>query len=191
MKFRIKHKTTLFYYGIIAPWIIAAATLIIFIALGFTIEDVTPTYVLFAIVTLCIAAELIFALLHIIEGFFGAKITVESDRIKVKMLLRRKNISFDDIENVKYRHCYDVEEDQTPLFQTRFSPAEHHGRVRSKLIFYLSSGKKLILTDDARSYQKKQRHWTAYPDRDPDEDIKLYQAYKCYCAAARHNYNQS
>ena len=186
MKFSIKHTTKLFYRGIILPWLIFTASLVGFIALGFDITYKLPSMILIGITVLCVAAELIFVLLYGIEGIFGTKIIVESDHITVKMLMRRKKLHFDDIADAKFSH-YD---EKRSSHHSRKYRGRHVVRniVRSKLDYYLMTGKVFSLNDDAKGYTQKQKLWTADPALDPNEDIPLYQAYRCYCAASRQYY---
>lgn len=190
MKFNIKHTTRLFYRGIVLPWFIFIAVLLLFLALGFDVSYKIPTMIFIGITVLCVVAELIFVILYGIEGFFGAKIIVESDHIYVKMLLRRKKLHFDDIADAKFSHY-----EESTSYHYRPYPSHHkfyrHGTsICSKLDFYLSSGKIFSLNDDAKGYAKKRNQWTVAPNLDPNKDIQLYQAYRCYLAAARRYYNQ-
>ncbi len=192
MKFRINHETRAFHHGTIIPLIAAAAALVIFIFLGFDISYYTPTMVLVGIEVLCSAAELIFIVLYIGEKIWGTKIIVESDCLDIRMFLRRKKLPYSKIDDVKYTHYEDSDtlgehkRHSSNIF-VRYRARKRRVWIRSKLIIYLSSGKKLILNDDAADYAKRRKLWITEPNLDPDENVKLYQAYKC-CLAASHQY---
>ena len=194
MKFKISHLTKWIHCGIFFPWPAAIAAILIYLFLGFDISNELPTYILFGVFALCAAVESVFILLFIAEKIYGAKITVEYDHIDVKMILRHKKISFADIENMKYRHYYESDEDEHSWLNKLFTPHEndedHSRRIRSKLIFYLSSGKVLTLNDKADGYRQKQTLWITDPDIDPDENVKLYQAYRCCVSASRQYWNK-
>ena len=193
MKFRIRHETRAFLYGIIIPWGVAAAALLLFIFFGFTVFDELPAKIFLGILILCGAAEIIFILLYITEKIFGTKLIIESDHIKVKMLLRHRKISFDDIADVKYRHYYDRTEEKNNPYSifTQRADAEFQTvpKIRSQIIFYLLSGKVFKLNDNATNYEWKRGLWITNPEVDPDEDVKLYQAYQCYRSAWHRYYN--
>lgn len=191
MKFRIKHETPLFQYGTFIPLCVPAAALLIYVFLGLNVNDnFIPTMVLIGISAVSIAAELLFIILFFGEKIWGSKIIVQSDHLDIRLFLRRKKIHFDNINDVKYTHYEVTDSDgerrshSTNLF-VRYNAHLSRTWVRSRLIIYLSSGKKLSINDDAPGYEKKRKLWITEPDVDPDEDVKLYQAYKCYLAAAR------
>jgi hypothetical protein len=189
MKFRISHETSAFYYGVIIPWVVFVGTLLLFVFFGFTVKDKIPTYILVGITVLCVLSELLFALLSIGEKLFGAKIIVEGDHIYVKMFMRHKKIYYDQIADVKYTHYeyYDSSSERQRhsdnLF-ARYRARDPRKGVRAKLIIYPEMGKPFILNDKAPGYERKRKLWTIDPNIDPDENVKLYQAYKCYCAAS-------
>lgn len=194
MKFRIRHETQLFQSGIVIPWFAAIAAVLLFVLLEFTIENTLVTMILIGILALCAVAEIVFVLLFAAEKIWGAKIIVESDHLDIRMFLRRRKLLFDDIEDVKYRH-YECGSSNRELKQrsnsllTKYFVDDEVIRIRSKLTFYLASGRTLTLNDDAPGYEQKRRLWITEPDLDPDEDVKLYQAYLCYRSACRQYYN--
>ena len=177
MKFRIKHESKLFHYGIIVPWIAALTAIIIFIALGFTIEDKTAALVLLCVLILCSISVVIFTVLFIIQMIFGTTITIQNDLVDIRILFRHKRLYFANIVKTKYTHYYDNENANDGSDIYTLGP-----RLRSKLIFTLDSGKHLILNDKATGYKSKRNLWITNPEIDPDEDVKLYQAYRCFCS---------
>ncbi len=195
MKFRIKHATPAFYYGVIIPWFVIIAAIFLFILLGFTIKDKYPTIVFGSIIALCVAVDVIFILLISMESIFGAKIIVEADHVKINMLLRRKKLYYNNIADMKYTHyeCtrnkrYRKERSDSLLY--KMLKSDENVRIRSLLIFYPILGKDFSLNDDAPNYEWKQKKWITDPNLDPDEDVKLYQAYLC-CRSAYRQYNNS
>ena len=109
------------------------------------------------------------------------------------MLLRHRKISFDDIADAKYRHYYDRTEEKNNPYSilTQCADADFRAvpKIRSQIIFYLLSGKVFKLNDKATNYEWKRGLWITNPEIDPDEDIKLYQAYLCYRSAWHRYYN--
>lgn len=193
MKFKIRHETRAFLYGIIIPWVAAVAALLLYVFFGFTIFDELPGKIFLGILILCGAVEIISILLYIAEKIFGTKLIIESDHIRVRMLLRCKKIQFDDIADAKYRHYYDrTEEKNNPYaILTQCADADFHSApvIRSQIIFYLLSGKVFRLNDVATNYKWKRNLWITNPEVDPDGDVKLYQAYLCYRSAWHKYYN--
>ena len=55
--------------------------------------------------------------------------------------------------------------------------------IRAQLAFYLTSGRAVILNDDAKAYRKMRERAKVDLSIDPDADVRLYQAYQCYCSA--------
>lgn len=195
MKFRIKHETPLFSYGIYIPWFVAIAALLLFVFLGFTIKDKYPTIIFAGIIALCIAVDIIFILLFFTEKIIGTKIIIEADHVKIKTLFRRRKIFYDNIADVKYTHyeCsssnrYRKSRSSSLLY--KLTEDDENVRIRSQLIFYPVLGKVITLNDEATDYKRKREKWITEPALDPDEDVKLYQAYRCYCSAYR-QYNNS
>lgn len=193
MKFKIKHETRAFLYGIIIPWGVAAVTLLLFVFFGFTVFDELPARIFLGTLILCGAVEIISILLYTAEKIFGAKIIIESDHIKVRMFLRCRNIRFDDIADAKYRHYYDRTEEKNNPYSILTQRADANFPtapiIRSQIIFYLLSGKVFKLNDVATNYKWKRNLWITNPEVDPDGDVKLYQAYLCYRSAWHKYYN--
>ena len=196
MEFRIKHVTGLFYRGIVIPFIAAIAAIIIYLCLGFNITDQPATIILLGIFAVCAAVTLIFIILHFTERLFGAKITVGSDHVDIRMLLRHKRFYFYEIEDAKYTH-YECTSDNRDAKQRskslifKYTASDENTHARSRLTFYLVSGSTFSLNDEATGYESKRRRWITDPGLDPDEDVKLYQAYKCYCYACRQYVNKN
>ena len=190
MKFRIKHATPAFYYGIIIPWLIAIAVFLLFIFLGFTIKDKYPTIISGGILALCIAVDIIFVFLYATEKILGAKIIIEADHVKINQLFRRRKIYYDNIADVKYTHyecskSNSYRKDRSKSLLYKILKDDEDVWVRSQLIIYPILGKVITLNDEATSYEWKRKRWITEPDLDPDEDVKLYQAYRCYKSAYR------
>ena len=173
MKYKIKHESKLFHYGIISPWIVAAAVALILHFLGITVKNESGKRFMIYMILIFIAIEIIFTVLFIIEKIFGVTIKIESDYVDIRMLLRHKRLYYKDIVDVKYSHYYDNEHDNECHDSRSLGP-----RLRSKLVFTLISGKSFILNGSAKGYEAKRKLWITHPETDPDEDIKLYQAYR-------------
>ena len=181
MKFKVRHTTKLFFrykdYLLLVPF----ALLNLFVTFGFSIQDTIPTYILFGLIVFCIAAFFILLILYIIELFCGAKIIIESDSVEIRMLLRRKKIRFTEIEEVKYTH------DEELVRSHRGRHGGPHRRnyfvIRPQLTFFLTSGKSVCVNDKGTGYLEMRDRAKVDPTVNPDEDITLYQAYQCYCAA--------
>ena len=82
--------------------------------------------------------------------------------------------NFNDIVDLRYSHYYDDEHANECHDSRSLGP-----RLRSQLVFTLVSGKCFKLNDNAKGYEAKRKLWITHPEIDPDEDIKLYQAYRC------------
>ena len=194
MEFRINHITNFLRRGIIISACVFAAALLIFLIMGITAESAAPVLILGGIFILCAAAEVIFVLLYLLERIFGTKVIINDDHVRIKMLLRRKTLRFDEIADTKYTH-YECTRDNTERKQRsdsllyKYAAADKKVRMRSRLIFYLDSGRAFSLNDDATNYKRKQKQWMTNPGIDPDEDVSLYQAYQCYLHACRQFYN--
>jgi membrane-bound ClpP family serine protease len=194
MKFKIRHESRVFSLGICIPWLVAIAAFLIFVFLGFNIKNVTATIILIRISALCCVAEILFIILFLTEKIFGAKIIIENDHVAVKMLLRRRKLYFDMIDHVKYTH-YEIIKSQRLRYKNskqlfeRYIDMNGRKTVRSELNFHLITGKVFSLNDDATGYEYKRKLWITNPEIDPDEDVKLYQAYQCYCHSYRQYYN--
>lgn len=188
MKFKIKHTSPALCYGIIIPWYVSIAALLLFVFLGFTIKDKYPTIIFGGIIALSLVIEIIYVFLFAIEKIFGAKIIVEADHVKIHMLLRCQKIYYDNISDVKYSH-YECSKSHKyrknrsrSLFYKMFEDDEDVW-IRAQLTFYPVLGKVIELNDEATNYEQKRKRWITDPDLDPDEDVKLYQAYRCYKSA--------
>ena len=195
MKFRIKHATSTFYYGILIPWLVVIAALLLFVFLGFTIKDKYPTIIFGGIIALCIAVDIIFIFLFFVEKIIGAKIIIEADHVKIHTLFRRRKLYYDNIADLKYTHyecsksnVYRKQRSDSLLY--KLMKGDENVWVRSMLIFYPVLGKVITLNDEATNYDRKRKRWITEPDLDPDEDVKLYQAYRC-CRSAFRQYNHS
>lgn len=183
MEFKVHHITKLFYwyrdFFLLAPF----GLFILFVALGFTVDDYIPTLILFGLIALCIVIFLLMLILHIIEIFAGAKIIIGNDHAEIRRLLRlRRKISFTEIEAVRYTH------EMLPLHthrsgKGRFRRRRRRYAVRPQLAFFLTSGKCVCLNDSPGSYLTERERAKVDPAVDPDADITLYQAYQCYRAA--------
>ena len=183
MEFKVRHITKLFYwyrdYFLLAPF----GLLNLFIALGLTVDNYILTLILFGLISFCILMFLVVLILHIIEFFAGAKIIIGNDHIEIRRLLRlRKKIAFTEIEEVKYTH--EAEPVHTRL-NGRSGPRRRriYYTVRPQLAFFLTSGKCVCLNDTPGSYLTERDRAKVDPTVDPDQDVTLYQAYQCYCAA--------
>lgn len=187
MKFKIKHSSKLFFYGIVIPAIVFSVALLIFILLGFDFSNETAAMIFTGIFAVSAVTAIIFIILYTIEQLFGAKIIVENDHVDIRMLLRRRKLRFDDIADAKYYH---YEGSRYPKLHLYYSKYLHNRYIynaqkgrkyyRSSLDFILSSGKVINLNDKATGYAKKRKLAMSDPNIDPDEDVKLYQAYQCF-----------
>ncbi|MCR5600439.1 MAG: hypothetical protein K6G33_06855 [Ruminococcus sp.] len=190
MKFRIKHTTPALCYGTIIPWFIAIAALLLFVFLDFTINDKYPTIIFGGILALCLVVDTVFVLLLAIEKIFGTKIIVEADHIKIHTLLRRRKIYYDNISDVKYSHyecskSRKYRKDRSSSLLYKLFQDDEDVWIRAQLTIYPVLGKVIELNDDAANYEQKRKRWITDPHLDPDEDVKLYQAYLCYKSAYR------
>ena len=181
---RIKHESKIIHYGLICPWFIALAAVLIFKLLGFTTKNEAATMILLGVFAICAADLVIFAVLFIIEKIFGAVMIIENDHLDIRMLLRHKRLYFDSIVDAKYSHYYDNEDAYAGYDIYTIGP-----RLRSQLVFMLNSGKRFRLNDNAKGYEGKQNLWITDPKADPNENIKLYQAYRCFRSAYDRYYN--
>lgn len=190
MKFSIRHYSGIFDMGTIIPLVAALIVFLLYVFFGLNITDVMPTIVLMRFLAVCGIVEVLFIILRIAEFIYGARVIVEEDHLDVKMLLRRRRLYYAEIQDAKYGH-YEVirnnrgrKERSDSLLYKIFADDEKK-EVRAELTFFLASGKKFRLNDNATNYVWKQKKWITDPDLDPDEDVKLYQAYKCYLHACR------
>lgn len=195
MEFKIRHQTPLFFFGIIFPLVLLVAALLLAVALGITIQNETAAMIGIGLIVFSAAAEILFIILYVTEVIFGAKIIIWTDHVELRMLLRRKKLYFYDIEQAKYSHfetgrnAYGREDlyyETSNYSHTRdflYHKMRKRHDVSAMLEFYLTSGKVVTLTDDARSYARKREHAKVDLSLDPDADVKLYQAYQCYCSA--------
>lgn len=190
MKFSIRHFSGMFDLGTIIPLAAALLAFLFYVFFGFNISAFMPTVILMRFLAVCGIVEVLFIVLRIAEFIYGARIIIEEDHLDVKMLLRRRRLFYAEIEDAKYGH-YEVSRDNRgrkersdSLLYKIFADDEEK-EVRAELTFFLASGKKFRLNDNATNYVWKQKKWITDPDLDPDEDVKLYQAYKCYLHACR------
>ena len=196
MEFKIRHETPLFFLGIVFPLVLLLAALLLMGAVGLTLQKETAAMIFLGLLIFAIAAEVIFIFLYVLEKIFGAKIIIYTDHVELRMLLRRKKLFFYDIEQTKYTHyegkrsSYGRREDlyyETSNYSHTRDFLYHKMRsgsiVRAQLAFYLTSGKAVILNDDAKSYRKMRERAKVDLSIDPDADVRLYQAYQCYCSA--------
>lgn len=194
MKFRIKHFSRIFDVGIAVPWIVAIVAVALYFFLEFNITYEAPTKFVVRLLAVCGIVEILFIVLRIAESICGAKIIIEDDHVYVKMLLRRRKLYFDEIADTKYRH-YEATRDNRGRKQRsgsllyKLTASDEKTQVRSELTFYLLTGNPFRLNDEATNYEWKQKKWITDPGLDPDEDVKLYQAYKCYCHSYRRYYD--
>lgn len=182
MKFKIKHRTPLFRRGIIIPWIVALALLIT--AIYFDITFPEYPWFFFGLFILWALTEIIFVILYAAELLLGAKIIVEDDFFDIRMVLRRKKIRFDDIDDAYFSHYDEYVNMKRPKRNSIISAYMRHSSARkvyrSRLDITLTSGKVITLNDDAPGYAKKHKLARVDFRVNADEDIELYKAYQCY-----------
>lgn len=104
MKFRIKHISSLYNWGIALPWIVILAALALFLFLGLDVTFVFPTLVLIRLAAVCGIAEVIFIFLYIAERIYGARLIINEDHIVIKTLHRHRKLYYAEIEDAKYSH---------------------------------------------------------------------------------------
>ena len=195
MEFQIRHTTPFFTLGMILPGMLFVIVLFLYIALDIAVTDsLLAAEIFLGVLIFCMAAEVFFIVLFLIELVCGAKIIIGSDHVEIRMLLRRRKIHFYDIEEVRYSHSGSI---QKPRYH---SPRRHHSlagmyghyyyqrkwqrqKITAQLDFYLTSGKCITLTDNATGYAQKRERAKVDPSVDPDENVRLYQAYQCYRSA--------
>ncbi|MBR3678916.1 MAG: hypothetical protein IKL87_01785 [Oscillospiraceae bacterium] len=187
MEFKIRHHTVWIQQGIVINWFIPVAIFLLYVALGFNIHHKPATTIFLGMLLISFAAEFLFVVLFFIELLYGARIMIEHDHIDIRMLLRRKRISFDQIEKATYYHEGDRLSDlrrsnkgDTPT--TRLIFGRRH--FRALLSFRLSSGKIICLNDVTPKYEDRVKRAMVDPNTITDEDVRLYQAYQCYRSAA-------
>lgn len=194
MEFQIRHLSLVFYAGILIPWAVVFVTVLLLVSVGLTLENLTVLYVFAGILALCGIAEIIFILLYLLEVLFGAKIIIGEEYVEIRKLLCRRRIYFREIAEVKYSH---QDTDETHTFRTaKYSHLRHsqysyyfyrkmvsRRGVRALLDFYLTSGRCISLNDNAKSYMKMRDRAKVDMRVNPDEHVRLYQAYQCYCSA--------
>ena len=196
MEFKIRHETPLFFWGIVLPLVLLLAALLLMVAVGLTLQNETAAMFFLGLLVLASAAEVLFILLYITEKLCGAKIIINTDHVELRMLLRRRKLWFYDIEQTRYTHyegersSYGRREDlyyETSNYSHTKDYLYHKMRsgstVRAQLAFYLTSGRAVILNDDAKAYRKMRERAKVDLSIDPDADVRLYQAYQCYCSA--------
>ena len=203
MEFRIKHETPLFFFGIIFPLILLVAALLLAAALGITLQNEVAAMAAIGLLLFSSALEILFIILYVTEKICGAKIIVGTDRVILRMLLRRRVLPFCKIEETKYSHYEGTEQSAVHSHEDRYYETSNYSHftdyfyhrmthrqvVRAQLDFYLTSGKCISLNDDASSYRKLRERAKVDLRIDPDENVRLYQAYKCYCSARDHYAN--
>ena len=195
MEFKIRHTTPFFSLGMILPGVLFIVVLFLYLALGIALTDSLLAMEIFVgVFIFCAAAEILFIVLFLVELACGAKIIIESDHVDIRMLLRRKKIHFYDIEEARYSH------NEISQHGRYHSPYRHHtlagmyghyyysrkwrrNKIEAQLDFYLTSGKRITLVDAATGYAAKRDRAKVDPSVDPDENVRLYQAYQCYRSA--------
>ena len=186
MKFKVRHISKLFrprvaplllYIPMMIGGILAIA------GMGSAMENhVQRVMFLFVLFIVLLVLSVIYLFLFFLERITGAKIIIESDSVEIRKLLRpRKKIRFAEIEEVKYTH------DEELVRSHRGRHGGPHRRnyfvIRPQLTFFLTSGKSVCISDKGTGYLEKRDRAKVDPSVNPDEDITLYQAYQCYCAA--------
>lgn len=189
MKFKIKHRTPCFEWGIRIPWFVAPVLLIAAVYFDFTLDE--QPWFFFGLFILFALTEILFVILYAAECITGAKVIVEDDCLDIRMFLRRKKIWFDDIDDAKFSHYNEYvdlkghslrgERREDSLFSSRHTPVIK--RYRSRLDITLTSGKVITLNDAAPGYAKKYKLARVDFRVNADEDIELYKAYQCYRSA--------
>lgn len=188
MKFKIKHRTPLFKWGITVTGI-AAPVIFVIAVLCFGITFPDNPWFFCGLFILWALTEIIFIILRIAEQFLGAKIIVENDFFDIRMVLRRKKIWFNDIDDVKFSHYNEYinvkghtarRDPLKELFYSIKSPSPATTRYRSRLDITLTSGKTITLNDAAPGYARKHKLARVDFRVNADEDIELYKAYQCY-----------
>lgn len=190
MKFRIKHISSLYRWGIALPWIVIIAALAIFLIVGLDVTFVFPTLVLIRLTAVCGIAEMVFIFLYIAERIYGARLIINDDHVVIKTLHRHRKLYYAEIEDTKYSHyectrSYRERKERSGSLLYKYLQDDEETWTRSKLTFYLTSGKTVTVNDEATNYEWKRSKWITDPDLDPDEDVVLYQAYQCYRTACR------
>ena len=92
MKFRIKHISSLYNWGIALPWIVIIAALALFLFLGLDVTFVFPTLVMIRLAAVCGIAEVIFIFLYIAERIYGARLIINEDHIVIKTIHRHRKL---------------------------------------------------------------------------------------------------
>ena len=185
MEFKIKHDTKWIHYGIAVPWIVLIAAFVIsMIFFGYDMSNESKAILFLNILVCCAPFEILSILLFAAEKIYGARIIIRQDHVEIRMVLRHKRISFDEIETAKYSHYYTRKKDAPSLLATPDYNITLEPELRSQLIFYLNSGKIFRLNDKAAGYEERQKRAQVDMKFNPDETIRLYQAYQCYRSAA-------
>ena len=188
MEFQIEHRSRIFARGMQIPGLAFMGALLLMVIIGVTLQNGTVLMIFCGFSAVLAVIEVIFMILSLIEIFYGAKVIVNSDHLDIRMVLRRKRIPFDQIEETKYSH---YEGTKYPRYRSDDFFGDYtivkklYGRkyFRTQLDIFLSSGKHISLTDNANGYSKKRKQAQVNPSINPDEDIRLYQAYQCYRSA--------
>ena len=185
MKFKVRHISKLFrprvaplllYIPMMTGGILAIA------GMGSAMEDhVQRVMFLFVLFIVLLVLSVIYLFLFILERIIGAKIIINSDSVEIRKMLRRKKIRFTEIEEAKYTH----DEELVRSHRGRHSGPyrRRYYELRAQLTFFLTSGKSVCVNDKGTGYLEKRDRAKVDPSVNPDEDITLYQAYQCYCAA--------
>ncbi|MBQ6039195.1 MAG: hypothetical protein IJL32_00205 [Oscillospiraceae bacterium] len=194
MEFKIKHISAYFSVAFVLPWIVFLIVLGFYLFFGITVQNDTAAIIMIGVILFCAAAELLTVILYIINLICGAKIIVESDHLDIRMPLRRRKIHFYDIEEVRYSHTETTE--SLPYHSSQhhhslggkyahyfYNKRRHYQVCRAILDIWLTSGKCITLSDAATGYAQKRKRAMVDPSVNPDADVRLYQAYQCYCSA--------
>lgn len=181
MEFKIQHVTKMFKWGINIPVYALLIMLVLFISFGFTIENYVAFMIFLSIAALEFLIMVIFAILSFMESIFGSKIIIHEDHVEIRLILRRKKIYYKHIEEGKYSHYSYIIRNHRRQY---YAPGREV--IRAQLAFYLTSGKVIIVNDDADSYQRMKHSAMVRYDIDPDENVNLYKAYQCFRSSYDH-----
>ncbi len=189
MKFHIRHQSPIFFFMMVFPAIVMTMILLFYVTFGIAITDsLGAVYFFMGAFIFCAAVEIISIILYLIDFFYGANIIVGSDFVDIRLFLRRKKVHFTEIMDVSYSHDeYDYSKHNrhhaNPLGQYFYAKRWRRHKLMAQLDFHLTSGKRITLTEAARGYAEGRKRAMVDPTVNPDENVRLYQAYQCYCSA--------
>ncbi len=171
MVFKIRHEmkeiilVALFFpiFLIISIFLFSVATVVesnILIKIFYILAIVST-----AISTLSAIAGIV---LYFAEQAVGTTLTIDDDKMQIKHILSKKEISYPDISDIhierykKYRH----------------SKYRHYTEERLRMTIYLADGKNIVLTDLATDIGSGRIVLFIEAKPIPDEDVPLYNAYR-------------